>query len=696
MNILFISLLSISVLFAVQPSPEEVLRNNCIIIINDSTNHTTMSWVQAVQYAKRNGLSTQNDFIMPVILGHALGDTGTYSVEDFQEYLFGDTTGSLSDYYDEISYGAFSLTGQVYGWFETSKPIEEYSRSYELGVDILEVADQTIDFSQYDNDGPDGIPNSGDDDTVVDGMALVFPGINFAAYATYGWSGYSNDPSYIENRNISFNRKMFIGEIEYGGTVEGYDDKIAIGTYAHEFGHILGLPDLYDGSSVSFGIGRWCVMSYQLETPAHMSGWGKIKLGWVTPTILNSDMKNVSFPAIESTPFVLKIFQDDYYSDQYFLIENRQKIKYDDNEDFPGTGLVIYHVNEKRRSKGNMDFQNKFIDIEEADGMDDLDNRINTGDDGDPFPGSTGNTEFSDFTYPDSWAPISIGGAVSGISLKYISESSSIMTADVEIKEQLGYAIHYDEEGITGHRTGYQDSIDTWGGVLFTTSEPGYLTEVDVGFLPIDTTTAYQIFVYDSFDGTTPGELVFESDIFQVKFWEYIPITIDNVPVAENQSFFVAVKVFETAYSLSKDYLGEKSGNSYISNDGVTYSNFNPGSSTHQLSDLNIRAKISYEKKFHNVVPENPFILYPNFPNPFNLSTTIRYFLSYNTDVKIVIYDLLGNQINTPLNKTQEIGHQSVQWNGKDSWGIKMSSGIYFYRLQAEDFFTTGKMVLLK
>ena len=85
----------------------------------------------------------------------------------------------------------------------------------------------------------------------------------------------------------------------------------------------------------------------------------------------------------------------------------------------------------------------------------------------------------------------------------------------------------------------------------------------------------------------------------------------------------------------------------------------------------------------------NQFALYPNYPNPFNPSTTIRYTIPKSSEVTLTIYNLLGREIETLVNKTRTPGEYSVIWNGQDH-----PSGIYICHLQAGDFMETRKLVL--
>lgn len=85
-----------------------------------------------------------------------------------------------------------------------------------------------------------------------------------------------------------------------------------------------------------------------------------------------------------------------------------------------------------------------------------------------------------------------------------------------------------------------------------------------------------------------------------------------------------------------------------------------------------------------------------NYPNPFNLNTTIEYELKQSSNVKIKIFDILGREIITLVNRFQPSGTKSVSWNGKDKYGISVSTGVYFYSLIIGDNSYTKKMLLLR
>jgi len=90
------------------------------------------------------------------------------------------------------------------------------------------------------------------------------------------------------------------------------------------------------------------------------------------------------------------------------------------------------------------------------------------------------------------------------------------------------------------------------------------------------------------------------------------------------------------------------------------------------------------------------YLLNQNYPNPFNPVTTLRYDLPENGHVNITIYDMMGRQVKTLVNQAQDTGYRSVIWDATNDYGKPVSAGIYLYQIQAGEYISTKKMVLLK
>jgi hypothetical protein len=91
-----------------------------------------------------------------------------------------------------------------------------------------------------------------------------------------------------------------------------------------------------------------------------------------------------------------------------------------------------------------------------------------------------------------------------------------------------------------------------------------------------------------------------------------------------------------------------------------------------------------------------PFLLYPNYPNPFNPSTGIRYRLSEAANVSVKMYNLLGQEVRTLIREYQTQGEHTVVWDGTDHRGRQVATGVYIYRVQAGGHVQSRKMLLLR
>ena len=665
-------------------------------------------WIKKINETSRNA---QLEFNIPVLLGKYSDVSTTYfNSSDFQNLLFDNNpTGSMKEYYNEISYGNFVVDGDVSGWYNSSLTTgQAVQNTRQYVAEIASLADPDLDYGQYDNDGPDNIPNSGDDDGYADGLVVVYPGCMSGNSNIWPHQSTLSSYEYVTNDasqnggNIIVSTYMVCPELPGSGNCIT-DNICPMGVYAHEFGHVLGLPDLYDrdpSDGDSEGLGEWCLMAsgswlgWYGDTPSHMSSWCKIELGWMEATSIASNQNNVSVSQLASTPFALKVWEDDYHWSRYFLIENRQQLGFDSQ--IHGPGLLVYHVDENRGwgSNGwsfgavNDNEENKLVDLESADGFSHLDDEQNRGDGGDPFPGTSNNRVFNDSSSPSSTRN---DGSVTGISVFNISDSDSIMTVDIEYRSKYGYAIAYDENGIAPTTFGI-GTEDQWSGVLFTPEVSGHLTEIDFGVIYSgfwnDDVMDYVVYVYDSFDGTSPGNLMATVSGATYKS-DWITVSIDSVPVVSGEDFFIAIKFINETYAFCFDNTGELSGRSYLSGDGVNFDNM-----LSSYGDANIRAKISSDA-FINVEKESlladKMSLFPNYPNPFNPKTTISFSIDIPSAVLIEVYDIKGSLIKTLTNSTFLPGNHKLSWDAGNS-----PSGIYFVKLRSDGAELNQKVMLIK
>ena len=113
------------------------------------------------------------------------------------------------------------------------------------------------------------------------------------------------------------------------------------------------------------------------------------------------------------------------------------------------------------------------------------------------------------------------------------------------------------------------------------------------------------------------------------------------------------------------------------------------------FSQLNLRISGSTVEEFSDEVSYY-YILTQNYPNPFNPETKISYVLPKDCDVKLTIYNLLGQKIKILVDEHQTAGYKHVSWDGKDDEGKEVVSGIYFHKLDTGDFTQSKRMVLIR
>ncbi|RMF92999.1 MAG: M6 family metalloprotease domain-containing protein, partial [Nitrospinota bacterium] len=365
---------------------------------------------------------------LPVILINFTDTATTYTPPQFDTLLFGTGNNSMSDYYAEVSYFNFTVDGDVFGWYTAAKNHDYYGANDAKGNDkwpgdlvyeAVQAADPTVDFSLYDNDG----------DCYVDVVAIVHQGtgeddsgvatdiwahqwsLNKAKNAGYSHYGeYTTDDSCPGGGQIKVNDyTMQAEQLKDGGIA-------TIGAFCHEFGHALGLPDLYDTDDSSEGIGNWGLMgggswnrvARSGDRPAHLSAWSKYRLGWVTPTQVVGTLPDEPIePASQDADVYQLLYGSPDTGGEYFLIENRQQLGFDAG--LPGAGLLIWHIEENKTKNteecyppSNCATTHYKVALMQADNRWDLEKNQNRGDAGDPYPGSSNNTSFNDSSAPAS------------------------------------------------------------------------------------------------------------------------------------------------------------------------------------------------------------------------------------------------------------------------------------------------------
>jgi len=425
-----------------------------------------------------------------------------YTQEHFEAMLFSDLefvhpgsesqyTGSMRDYFNEISREDFTVAGIVSEWYRAPRPFRYYCNADgEFGTDddygwgdyprnahglaeqAMLAADDDVDFSDYDNN----------DDGIVDALFLVHAGPGAELFgrnaigANYIWS----------HKGTLWERDLELDGVwlrEYAMQPESG----AISVFCHEFGHLLGLPDLYDLDYSTQGIGEWGLMGKGTwchrtgdtpgTSPSHMCGWSKIQLGWVDVIDVTESMRNVAIPPIEESGTIFRVFPDgNEDSPEYFLLENRRRIGFDSGltrrqtiHQLPAPeGLLITHIDERQRredNQDNVDENHRLVDVEEAsiiriddEPVEQLDIRYNNdwlnlysgnrGDNGDLWPGFSEHNEDST-DWIGSRDRTSFGSSTIPSTILYDGEPSHIRVSDIRFHRDYDVAcnIQIDSRG---------------------------------------------------------------------------------------------------------------------------------------------------------------------------------------------------------------------------------------------------------
>jgi M6 family metalloprotease-like protein len=408
-----------------------------------------------------------------------------YKAAGFKNYP---TNRTLKNYYKEVSYGkvdviTYNMPSQL-GWLNVGKPVEHYVKGdgvhdYGFGAypnnvlglveDAVKAADAQVDFSKYARDGE--VPNlfvvqaGGGAEWSLDGNLIW----------SHAWSFTDDGRQPLLVDGVKVNNYAMMPMV--GGDITGFLGQKSgpypptVGVFAHEYGHVLGLPDLYDYGSdgASEGVGDYSLMAggswnrypnapiFSGNSPAHMDPWSKYRLGFVSPIEITA-AQTLTLPPSETSPVVYKMVVPFSNGKEYYLFENRQQIGFDQGLSRRGPavhGLAIWHVDDVvltrnywRPNEAENWKELRFasakqvwtgeshygVSIIQADGQWDLERGIWYDLEGDLYPGKKGVTSFGSNTTPNStsyyfWAGNDPQFGYSGVTVDTISEKDGKVTA---------------------------------------------------------------------------------------------------------------------------------------------------------------------------------------------------------------------------------------------------------------------------
>ena len=396
---------------------------------------------------------------------------------------------TIPEFYSELSGGRVTLVGEVSNWVQTTLTEAEVvgasnglSPTDQVGEFIMElltaVDDGDTDWGWYDNDGLDGIPNSGDDDGYVDLLGVTHPTAGAECSSGGGnhiWSHYwtlfeSAGQAFSTSTPAANGGNILVDDYTVQPVLDCDSSEInEIGVLAHEIGHAFGLPDLYGTGADHGGVGRWGLMGSGAwgcdgttpALPCHMTAWSKEVLGWADVTILSRGVEFgvLSLDPVETSGDIFRIDAGDGSGD-YYLLENRQALGFDAG--IFSAGLLVWQIDSEllentwESAAINSNPNRMGVWLRQADGSNDLARKHERGDAGDPYPGSSGQTEFSAGTVPSAFTHNGLNGlagiprnTAAGVTLLDIQQVSDQMQFRVLTRYQ-NLSLQSDGLGGTG------------------------------------------------------------------------------------------------------------------------------------------------------------------------------------------------------------------------------------------------------
>ncbi|OGF04829.1 MAG: hypothetical protein A2509_07900 [Candidatus Edwardsbacteria bacterium RIFOXYD12_FULL_50_11] len=636
----------------------------------------------------------------PVVMGYFTDQAQTFTQIAFQDSLFAAGGGKKTcyNYYKDMSYSAMTCTGAVQAWASSGNTKTYFANGY-YGLyltyprnvpgfihAILTALDATVNFADpaFDQDG----------DLYVDVLWVIHSGkgaeetgltSDFWSHssAMSDWDGgafVTNDK--VGNKYVTIDKYIIMPEVSnYSGY--GNNKMIGRGVFCHEFGHALGLPDLYDtgtGTIAGEGLGQWACMASgswggdgsHAATPTSLCVWSKKFLGWIAPKNITQNGKFVfNWSLADSTRSSVRMAKlGSSTAKQYWLAENRNQnalgyysgIKWD--QYMLGSGLLVYHINE--------DTINKYLAT----------NKVNVN--------STNN----------STRNRCYGVALEETDMTSAGYSSEMWTGtnrgDAADVWNSGTQVHFDSLGGTLYPYSY------FNGTSSTTS--GGNSGIAIRGIPAAAKGDFNSKAMACTLFVIPGQAPNAVEL------SYFTGTISgNKPLlswrTESEYYCSHWEISRTKDSEGEYKLLAKIPGSLTSNQPQEYSYTDEslpegGSYYYLLTEVDVNGdKTPYGPVnivISSFVKRSELALLPCYPNPSRGETTFKYSLPAEGNVNIRIFNILGQEVRTIHIGHSPSGPNAVPWDGRDNKANLLPNGIYVYQLVYGNQRITRKLSILK
>ncbi len=774
--------------------------------------------------------AVSGNYSVPVFtVSFADTDTVPWNPADLEQRLFDAQGASLTDFYHEISGGRASVGGQVIGWTQLNEDESYYAGASnglspadakigELIAETITAHDATVDFGQFDNDGPDGIPNSGDDDGRVDFVAFVHPafGGECGGDNPHIWSHRWRYPAWaqvpLQTNDLSPSGEPIVIDdyvMQPGLDCNGVD-MIQIGVFCHEFGHAFGLPDLYDtNGGGANGVGHWCLMASgnwnRPESPAHMSAWTKAELGWVDVIDIGPEPVVTDVAPVFDSDTVYRLpFDHDRWrvrtdcaiagdasmalgatldeSTARGWVEpkgygNRWVETVARDFHYDGNGPVTLSYDYAVDTEGGFDFVFAIVEVDGVEAQLDVYDWTSSGTATHDLTALLGSgpvdyrvkfrfrsdTAFSneDGAYASSCAAFAfdevsvVGGGESyaadfedhregwycprnetdnPVDEYWLVENRRRRGFDVNLKAE-GLLIYHVDDAVMKSRYGNSGGTDDAAarGIVVEEADGAY-NLLALGSANRGDEGDPWPGLLSSFDGsTTPGTGSNDGmpTAISILSMNDVGDTVQVAWRAGNPAPVFAGVQPATAQADGSTITVALEGADRIAH-GATVRMIRSGDPAIEATEVEwldtdrVLATFTAEpadRGTWDVVVENPdgqnalvaagftwnavatdvpadlrgpttFALERNVPNPFNPRTLIRFAVPRTAPVQLRVYDARGRAVVTLVDEPMPAGHHEVVWDGRDTSGRTVASGVYFARMRSEDFASTQKMLM--
>lgn len=625
----------------------------------------------------------------PVVLGYFTDLAAINTQAEFQAMLFNTGTGvkSVNNYYRDMSYNAMSCSGKVDGWRTSNNTVAYYSvgdglndgitrNTYEFITKVLVHADSFMNFADpnYDLDH-DGyldvlwVTHAGKG--AEEGAAAIWSHSFYLSGFTGGTYYTTKDISPYTGTAVRINDYIINPErTNYADGNNTTTEMIGAGVYCHEFGHAVGLPDLYNTASGGPGIGNWSVMAGGSwgangntgATPAQMDVWCKRFLGWIVPfNVTQNGSYNFSATLSDSHRTTARLAKLGLLTNtQFWLVEDRRStatgsvsgVAWD--QYIYASGLAIYHIDSTYTTTTYLNA-----------------NTVNASSTR-PYGVAVEETDQTSASYTSElYSGTNNGDAADMWNSTNQANFDSTGTA---------YPITYLNNGTSRSGTAVRKIPAAGKGGDMSKAMLCTLYVIPAG--PLGVTLSQ----FMAFSGQTGVTLNWRTES---EMESYAWAIERSTGAAEDYKTIKSLPAYGTT-NTAHEYSYTDDSPELVT--GIYYYRLIQTDASNEVNSYG-PVEVSYVSPGQSMLE---YALMPAFPNPSKSTVSFNYSLKQAGQASLKVYNLLGLEVNTLADGWKEAGTYTAVWDGRDRQGKVSANGIYFYKLVSGNFTATKKITILR